>query len=156
MTTWDQGHLELPRTLSGLWPPDTELKRKPHLSHSVKICWRAWSAPPSSWGPGRRRVAHVPWPRQRLRLPHLLSFTPTSSAGAGSWDEINLGSGPCFLLCPHIQANRTHVESSNSEPLCSRNGVQGGQGYFNLPSPPKEGMWFFTEGNLKWTKVFSL
>ena len=104
-------------------------------------------------------MVQVPWAQQRLLLPHFLSFTPTSSAGAGSWDEINpgagswdeinLGSGPCFLLCPHIQANRTHVESSNSEPLCSRNRVQGRQGYFNLPSPPKEGMWFFTEDNLK-------
>lgn len=64
--------------------------------------------------------------------------------------------GPIFS-CIHTSRQIEHRFITETVSLCvDENGVQGGQDYFNLPSPPKEGMWFFSEGNLNWTKVFSL
>ena len=133
------------------WPLTSRyrIKEEATVESLSKYLRRAWSAPPNTWAPGRwRRVVQAPWPGQRLLLPHLL--------GRGwplGWDQ------PWFwaLFAPVP----THLGKQNigwklkqwSSVLKKRSPAQ--PGLFNLPSP-KEGMWFFTEGNLKWTKVFSL
>ena len=118
------------------------------VTQEIPLC--AGSASPSARGPGRRRAVRVLWSQQRLFLPPLLQVNAhllCRRPAPGMRSTLVLGP---ISSCVHTSRQIEHRFITETASLCvDENGVQGGQDYFNLPSPPKEGRWFFSEGNLK-------